>query len=169
MPFICHLYSDFNETTKCIACYTFPKCTARGLCRVCHFYVDNGLKDQIIDKNYQPKNEIPQNIDLETTCESALSGIFQFSEFRNGQKDAIKSFVQDYDTLVLKQTRGGKSLCYALPSVIAAGITVVFSPLKALVELIKVGIPCGGLYVSTAQPIWYQRKVFQEIACRLHG
>ncbi|RGB24539.1 hypothetical protein C1646_605636, partial [Rhizophagus diaphanus] len=65
--------------------------------------------------------------------------------FRNGQKDAIKSFVQDYDTLVLKQTGGGKSLCYALPSLIATGITVVFSPLKALVddqvlELIKVGI-----------------------------
>ncbi|PKY46252.1 P-loop containing nucleoside triphosphate hydrolase protein [Rhizophagus irregularis] len=105
-------------------------------------------------------------------CESALSGIFQFSEFRNGQKDAIKSFVQNYDTLVLKQTGGGKSLCYALPSVIATGITVVFSPLKALVddqvlELIKVGIPCGGLYASTAQPIWYQRKVFQEIACGL--
>ncbi|CAB4422451.1 unnamed protein product [Rhizophagus irregularis] len=163
---------DFNETTKCVACHAFPKCTARGLCRVCRFYVDNGLKDQIIDKNYQPKNEIPQNIDLETMCESALSGIFQFSEFRNGQKDAIKSFVQNYDTLVLKQTGGGKSLCYALPSVIATGITVVFSPLKALVddqvlELIKVGIPCGGLYASTAQPIWYQRKVFQEIACGL--
>ncbi|PKB98802.1 P-loop containing nucleoside triphosphate hydrolase protein, partial [Rhizophagus irregularis] len=91
---------------------------------------------------------------------------------RNGQKDVIKSFVQNYDTLVLKQTGGGKSLCYALPSVIATGITVVFSPLKALVddqvlELIKVGIPCGGLYASTAQPIWYQRKVFQEIACGL--
>ncbi|CAB5361767.1 unnamed protein product [Rhizophagus irregularis] len=54
----------------------------------------------------------------------------------------------------------------------STGITVVFSPLKALVddqvlELIKVGIPCGGLYASTAQPIWCQRKVFQEIACGL--
>ena len=105
-------------------------------------------------------------------CESALNGIFQFSEFRGGQKDAIKSFAQNYDTLVLKQTGGGKSLCYALASVITTGVTVVFSPLKALVddqvlELIKIGIPCGGLYASTAQPICYQRKVFQEIACGL--
>jgi superfamily II DNA helicase RecQ len=105
-------------------------------------------------------------------CESALNGIFQFTEFRNGQKDAIISFIQNYDTLVLKQTGGGKSLCYALASVIVTGITVVISPLKALVddqvlELIKVGIPCGGLYASTAQPINYQRKVFQEIACGL--
>ena len=123
------------------------------------------MKNQIIDKNYQMKDEVPENIDLETICESALNGIFQFSEFRNGQKDAIKSFVQNYDTLVLKQTGGGKSLCYALALVVTTGITVIFSPLKALVddqvlELIKVGIPCGGLYASTAQPICYQRKVF---------
>ncbi|GBB99624.1 hypothetical protein RclHR1_35890001 [Rhizophagus clarus] len=163
---------DFNEITKCIACHAFPKCTARDLCRVCRFYVDNGLKNQIIDKNYQPKNEVPENVNLDMMCESALDGIFQFSEFRDGQKDAIKSFVQNNDTLVLKQTEGGKSLCYALASVIATGITVVFSPLKALVddqvlELIKIGIPCGGLYASTAQPMCYQRKVFQEIACEL--
>jgi len=124
------LIPDFNDTTKCVACHAFPKCTARGLCRVCRFYVDNGLKGQIIDKNYQPKNDVPENIDLETMCESALNGIFQFSEFRDSQKYAIKSFVQNYDTLVLKQTGGGKSLCYAL----ATGITVVFSPLKALVD-----------------------------------
>lgn len=105
-------------------------------------------------------------------CESALNGIFQFSEFRAGQKDAIKSFIQNSDTLVLKQTGGGKSLCYALASVVATGIIVVFSPLRALIddqvlELIKAGIPCGGLYASTAQPICYQRKLFQEVACGL--
>ena len=130
------------------------------------------MKDQIIDKNYQPKNEVSENIDLETMCKSALNRIFQFSEFQNGQKDAIKSFVQNYDTLVLKQTGGGKSLCYSLASVVTAGITVVFSPLKALIddqvlELIKVGIPCGGLYASTSQSKCYQKKVFQEIACGL--
>ncbi|RHZ67003.1 hypothetical protein Glove_303g107 [Diversispora epigaea] len=149
--------SDFNEKTKCIACHSFPKCTARGLCRVCRFYIDNGLKNQIIDKSYQPKNEIIEIINFETICKSAIEGIFQFSKFRSGQKEAIQSFTQNKDTLVLKQTGGGKSLCYALASIIVTGITVVFSPLKALVddqvsELIKVGIPCC---------------VFQEIACGL--
>jgi superfamily II DNA helicase RecQ len=139
---------------------------------VCRFYVDNGLKDQIVDKNYHPKNEIPENIDIETMCKSALNGIFQFSEFRDGQKDAIQSFTQNCDTLVVKQTGGGKSLCYALASVIKAGITVVFSPLKALIddqvfELIKAGIPCGGLYASTEQPLRYQQKEFQEISSGL--
>jgi superfamily II DNA helicase RecQ len=33
--------------------------------------------------------------------------------------------------------------------------------------LIKIGIPCGGLYASTEQPVQYQKKVFEEIACGL--
>nr|CAG8616865.1 8250_t:CDS:10 [Entrophospora candida] len=149
--------SDFDEVTKCLACHSFPKCTARGLCRLCRFYVDNGLKDQIVDKNFQSKIEVSENIDLETMCESALDGIFGFSDFHGGQKEAILSFAQNHDTLVLKKTGGGKSLCYALASVITTGITVVFSPLKALIddqvlELTNAGIPCCGLYASTSQP-----------------
>ncbi|CAJ0766385.1 7613_t:CDS:2, partial [Entrophospora sp. SA101] len=103
--------TDFDETTKCLACHSFPKCTARGLCKLCRFYVDNGLKSQIVDKNYQSKIEVLEKIDLETMCESALNGIFGFSDFCDGQKDAILSFAQNHDTLVLKQTGGGKSLC----------------------------------------------------------
>ncbi|CAJ0859283.1 1835_t:CDS:2, partial [Entrophospora sp. SA101] len=164
--------TDFDETTKCLACHSFPKCTARGLCKLCRFYVDNGLKSQIVDKNYQSKIEVLEKIDLETMCESALNGIFGFSDFCDGQKDAILSFAQNHDTLVLKQTGGGKSLCYALASVMTAGIIVVFSPLKALIddqvlELINAGVPCCGLYASTAQPVHYQQKVFQEISCGL--
>ncbi|RHZ83721.1 hypothetical protein Glove_88g115 [Diversispora epigaea] len=163
---------DFNEITKCIGCHAFPKITARGLCRVCRFYIDNGLKNQIIDKNYKLKNEVSENIDLESKCKFALERIFQFSKFRNGQKTVIESFIQNQDTFVLKQTGGGKSLCYALASIIVTGIIVVFSPLKALVndqvsELIKVGIPCCGLYASIAQSVHYQKKVFQEIASGL--
>ncbi|CAH1768507.1 289_t:CDS:2, partial [Entrophospora sp. SA101] len=164
--------TDFDETTKCLACHSFPKCTARGLCKLCRFYVDNGLKSQIVDKNYQSKIEVSEKIDLETMYESALNGIFGFSDFRDGQKDAILSFAQNHDTLVLKQTGGGKSLCYDLASVMTAGIIVVFSPLKALIddqvlELINAGVPCCGLYASTAQPVHYQQKVFQEISCGL--
>jgi superfamily II DNA helicase RecQ len=171
-PSFAHYITDFDETTKCLACHSFPKCTARGLCRLCRFYVDNGLKDQIVDKNYQSKVEVSEKINLETLCRSALNGVFCFSDFRDGQKDAILSFVQNYDTLVLKQTGGGKSLCYALASIMTTGITVVFSPLKALIddqvlELINAGIPCCGLYASTAQSVHYQQKVFQEISCGL--
>ena len=148
------------------------KCTAKGFCCVCHFYIENGLWDQIIDKNYQPKIEKPVNVSLETMCTSALNGIYQFNEFWSGQKEAIQSFVQSQDTIIIKQTGSGKSLCYTIAALLSQGITVVFSSLKALIddqvmELIKVEIPCCGLYTSTEQPLWYQKKVFEEIACGL--
>lgn len=163
---------DFDETMKCIACHAFPKCTAKGFCHVCHFYIENGLWDQIVDKNYQPKIEKPVNISFEIMCTSALHGIYQFNDFRSGQKEAIQSFVQNQNTIVIKQTGGGKSLCYTIAALLSQGITVVFSPLKALIddqviELIKAGIPCCGLYASTEQPLQYQKKVFEEIACGL--
>ncbi|EXX68388.1 Sgs1p [Rhizophagus irregularis DAOM 197198w] len=163
---------DFNETMKCIACHAFLKCTAKGLCRVCRFYIENGLWNQIVDKNYQPKIEKPVNISFEIMCTSALHGIYQFNDFRSGQKEAIQSFVQNQDTVIIKQTGGGKSLYYTIAALLSQGITVIFSPLKALIddqvmELIKAGIPCCGLYASTEQPLQYQKKIFEEIACGL--
>ncbi len=105
---------DFDETTKCVACHAFLKCTAKGVCCVCRFYIENGLWDQIVDKNYQPKIEKPVNISFETMCTSALHSIYQFSEFQSGQKEAIQSFAQNRDTIVIKQTGSGKSLCYTI-------------------------------------------------------
>jgi superfamily II DNA helicase RecQ len=80
--------------------------------------------------------------------------------------------MQNQNTIVIKQTGGGKSLCYTIVVLLSQEITIVFSPLKALIddqvmELIKVGIPCGGLYALTEQPLQYQKKVFEEIACEL--
>ncbi|RHZ84328.1 hypothetical protein Glove_83g55 [Diversispora epigaea] len=164
------LIPDFDETTKCIACHAFPKCTAKNLCRICRFYIENRIWNQIIDKNYNFQIEKPTNISFETMCKSALHGIYQYSEFRNRQLEAIQKFIQNNDTIIIKQTGGGKSLCYTLASLLSKGITIVFSPLKALIddqviELIKIGVPCDGLYASTEQPAIYQKKVFEEIAC----
>ena len=114
---------DFDETTKCVACHAFPKCTAKGFCYICRFYIENGLWDRIVDKNYQPKIEKPNNISFETMCTSALRGIYQFNDFRSGQKEAIQSFAQNQDTIVIKQTGGGKSLCYTIAAVLSQGIT----------------------------------------------
>ena len=66
-------------------------------------------------------------------------------------------------------TGSGKTLCWVTPALISEGLTVVFTPLKALIddqikELINVGIPCAGLYTSTSHPSNYQEKVFGEIA-----
>ena len=60
--------------------------------------------------------------------------IFGLSEFRPGQRDVIESIVGGSDCMCVMPTGGGKSLCYQLPSVIRSGLTIVVSPLIALMK-----------------------------------
>ncbi|MCX6153334.1 MAG: RecQ family ATP-dependent DNA helicase [Candidatus Kapabacteria bacterium] len=75
-----------------------------------------------------------------------LNQHFGFNEFRNGQDDVIYSILNGNNTLTVMPTGGGKSLCYQLPAIIYEGLTLVISPLIALMKdqvdaLVKVGIP----------------------------
>ncbi len=57
-----------------------------------------------------------------------------FSAFREGQWDAIRSVLDGRDTLVVMPTGSGKSLAYQLPALLLPGLTVVVSPLIALMK-----------------------------------
>jgi ATP-dependent DNA helicase RecQ len=59
---------------------------------------------------------------------------FGFREFLEGQEDVIDVILQGQDALVIMPTGGGKSLCYQLPALALEGITVVVSPLIALMK-----------------------------------
>lgn len=67
-------------------------------------------------------------------AKKALQSYWEFSSFRTGQEEAIRSVLDGNDTLVLFPTGGGKSLCYQVPAVIFDGLTVVISPLIALMQ-----------------------------------
>jgi ATP-dependent DNA helicase RecQ len=79
-----------------------------------------------------------------------LKEVFGFDSFRGLQEEIIEYVIDGGDALVLMQTGGGKSLCYQIPALCLNGITVVVSPLIALmrdqVESLKqLGVRAAGL------------------------
>ncbi len=68
------------------------------------------------------------------TKEEALKKYFGFDAFRSLQEEAIEASLLGRDLLMILPTGGGKSLCYQLPALLKEGITVVISPLIALMQ-----------------------------------
>lgn len=73
-------------------------------------------------------------IAAEDRLHDALSTCFGFQEFRPGQAETIRSVLGGRDALVIMPTGSGKSLIYQLPALLLPGLTVVVSPLIALMK-----------------------------------
>src|SRR2546423_308301 len=65
---------------------------------------------------------------------AALSEYFGFEAFRRGQREAVEAAVAGRDVLVVMPTGSGKSLCYQLPALMREDVTIVVSPLVALMQ-----------------------------------
>lgn len=77
----------------------------------------------------------PQNAhDLDHLLQSTLENTFQLKAFRPGQREALATLLNQGQLLCIQPTGHGKSLLYQLPSVFLPGITVVLSPLLALMR-----------------------------------
>ena len=63
-----------------------------------------------------------------------LHNVFGVDHLRAGQQRVIDSVLEGRDTLAIMPTGGGKSLCYQLPALLRDGVTVVISPLIALMR-----------------------------------
>jgi ATP-dependent DNA helicase RecQ len=67
-------------------------------------------------------------------AKEALERVFGFTDFRPGQEEILEAVFAGDDVLAVMPTGSGKSLCYQLPAVVRRGLTIVVSPLIALMR-----------------------------------
>ncbi|MBD2391814.1 ATP-dependent DNA helicase RecQ [Aphanizomenon flos-aquae NRERC-008] len=65
---------------------------------------------------------------------AALKTIWGYDDFRPPQKEIVNSLILQKDALIIMPTGGGKSICFQLPALLKTGLTLVISPLVALME-----------------------------------
>ncbi len=78
-----------------------------------------------------------------------LEKVFGFNVFRSFQEEAVDAILAGRDLLMILPTGGGKSLCYQLPSLLMEGVTVVISPLIALMQDQVRGLNENGIRAAT--------------------
>ncbi len=71
---------------------------------------------------------------MQPTATQLLQSTFGFSSFRPGQQQVIDCLLAGRSSLAVFPTGGGKSLCYQLPALLLDGLTLVISPLIALMK-----------------------------------
>lgn len=90
---------------------------------------------------------------------------FGYSSFRLNQEQIVKSVIAGRDTFVLMPTGGGKSLCYQVPALIFPGLTVVISPLIALMKDQVDALRLNGIdaaYLNSSQSSQEQNEIMQR-------
>jgi len=107
---------------------------------------------QPIKRSSQPANQ-PVN---QTTIQATLQQIWGYSSFRPPQGEIVDCLLQQRDALIILPTGGGKSICFQLPALMQPGLTLVISPLVALME-------------NQVQELHQRDRRFQQSVALLHS
>lgn len=95
-----------------------------------------------------------------------LESVFGYTEFRHNQEEIITHLLKGKDAIVLMPTGGGKSLCYQVPALCLPGVTIVVSPLIALMKdqvdaLVLSGVKAA--FLNSSQSSGEQSFILQQL------
>ena len=99
-------------------------------------------------------------------AQEILKNQFGYDSFRMNQQAAIEAVLSKQDCVVLMPTGGGKSLCYQIPALILDGLTVVISPLIALMKDQVDALKANGIeaeFLNSTQTSREQTEIFQRV------
>ena len=91
---------------------------------------------------------------LMAKARASLASVYGFSTFRPGQEEIVAAMLDGKDVLAVMPTGSGKSLCFQLPAIVRERLTLVVSPLIALMrgqaaQLRELGVEAASLNSST--------------------
>jgi ATP-dependent DNA helicase RecQ len=109
------------------------------------------------------------NTSQTTSCndvQAAFKKIWGYDDFRPPQGEIIRCLLEKRDALIVMPTGGGKSICFQLPALLQTGLTLVISPLVALMEnqvqeLRQLRLPAALLHSEL--PSWERKKTLQAL------
>ena len=95
-----------------------------------------------------------------------LKKYFGYDNFREQQQEIIESVLSKNDNLVIMPTGGGKSICFQLPALFFEGVTLVISPLIALMKDQVDGLNANGIqaaFYNSSQKKMEQQLIFEKV------
>jgi ATP-dependent DNA helicase RecQ len=106
------------------------------------------------------------------SVDDILTATFRLARFRPQQREVIADILAGHDVVCVMPTGAGKSLCYQLPAVALGGLTIVVSPLIALMadqtqQLGKLAVPT--MLLNSSQDAAQQRDTMQKVRAGFEG